>query len=163
MADASTKAVIQSELSTNNSTLNSKINSNTDKITDLQNQIDELTVFESGKIINFYFSNAPSHIIKKGTLNYYLYKIDKLVFTEFTYIGGGNMNNSATLYSEIIETQNDFGYINISLSQNNVTYSITSTYNSVTKKYKYQLKVTSTSTSLVNMPNVALKDVNILT
>ena len=161
MADASTKAVIQSELSTNNSTLNSKINSNTDKITDLQNQIDELTVFESGSINNFYFSNAPSHIINKGTLNYYLYKIDKLVFTAFTYIGGGNMNSSATLYSEIIETQNDFGRIDISLSQNSVTYSITSTYNSVTKKYKYRLKVTAAS--LVDMPNVTLKDVNILT
>lgn len=173
MATGNTYAIptwgeLDTELSSLQTDIDNNHNSiiqNTQNITALQNQMNELSAFESGSIKNFYFADSPSLILtNKGTLSYKLYKIGKLVYAEFQRLSGNNnsISSGVTLYSEKIETQSDFGNISISQTQDNVTYKIMSTYNYSTGKYKYSMSITTTASS-ATMSNVYLTEVNLFT
>ena len=151
MADANKKTVTKEEMDTEISAIESDFET-------LQNQLNNLSVLESGSTKNYYFSSVPSATLNnKGTLEYHLYKIGNLCYVSFSHILGRNnaISSGATLYSEYITPQLNWGQISISETFNNITYEIESIYLSNLKKYEYRISIKTTlATATISLMNL---------
>ena len=172
MADANKKTVTTEEFDEKVGYLQGNIDSNyysitqhTKSIEALQNQMDKLSVLESGSTKNYYISSMPSTILtNKGTLSYKLYKIGNLCYVSFSHLEGANnsIGSGVTLYSEYITPQLNWGPISVSETFNNTTYTIECVYLDGSKKYKYRISIKTTLME-TKMPDIYLTKIYLLT